>query len=849
MHCDEISTGDELVGRDEEIDQLNSYLDAVHRTGGQTIFISGEPGIGKTALIKEIKKSALEKGFDILEGGCTYGVSEPYIPFQKAWYESKNESLPSVEQMKEQNDLDVKSESMLKGQRKAAFYETMMELRNESKNTPHLIIIEDLHLADQSTLNLFHFLAERLDDSPVIFIGTYDPGDAVPGNPFLEMKYHLSRKGLYSELELDKLDKDETRRLATNILDTEDMQKEFLDSLYQKTDGIPLLIKEGLIHLRETNKISIEDYKSLDFDEELPVPDHIEEVVNRRIFRLEDEARSILQIGGVIGEVIPFDLLTKVSEYDELKVLDHIDDLIRNRLWTENNDDETLRFSHPKIRDVIYSGIGDWVEKQKLHYEIAEGIKDLYQDKIEDMSITLAEHYTKAEKYSLALEHYIKSAKNAEEVYAFEDAIKIYQRSLNIIHHLPKKDKTAILKRIAKAYRILGEYDESKKIQFEILNDISDPKEKQKIYIQIVKTLQNKGKFEEVLDLIDERLSLEKEDTLERGELLCRKGWSLLKIGNLDKAEKTFEEEVRLAEDLNEDEFMAQAYHDIGSFYMAVHSYEKGVSFLEKAKNIREEMGDIRGLANTINSLSGYNVMRGNLDKALEELQNCLDLYEVMEDTLHMSTIHNNIGYCYRKKGELDKALDHFTKAYRFSEMIENKFKKGERAINIGVIYMLKGSIDDAISYLEEGRRISEETGNLDNKIEADFYLGKIELEKGDLEKAEEYLKNLIESTSSRDLEKDKATVDHLRGDIYRKKERYEDSSECLSEAVDLYEKANLPDQEAYARYELGLALKKKGDIKNAFDAIEKSKIYFKKRGMDLWKNKCEKALEELSRE
>lgn len=828
-----------LVDRDEELNRLISSLDVLEENKGRTIFISGEEGVGKTRLIDEFKRIAKEKNLIVIEGSCEYGVSQPYLPFKRSFKDAESYYLFSKKLEEDEGILHIENKDMLEGQRQAAFYDTMMGLKDASREIPHVVILEDLHWAGQSTLNLFHYLTDRLKNEPILFIGTYNPGDAVPGDPFLYMKYLMSSKDIYEEVELDHFDIDNTEKLIKKISDVEDIPSEFLKKIHRYTSGNPLLIKESLHQFNQTDINRKEDIFA-DVDKGFPIPDSIKAVVERRVFRLDDKVRKTLQIGSVIGENIPFELLLKTTGLEELELLDHIDILTKNRIWKEWLDDDILAFSHSKMREVIYEGIGRWIEKQNIHSKVAKTLVEIDESEVQDSTLSLAEHYMKAEEYSAAFKYHLKAAKRAEEVYAFEDALKIYDRTLDFIEQLSEsKNKRAyVYKQMAFACRVTGEYDKSRELLYETLQYVTDFKKEQDIHIQIVKTFQSHGRYEEALEVIEDRLSLEDQESLEKGELISRKGWSLCKMGQFDKAQEVFEEEMDLAKVLENDKFLAQAHHDLGSFAMMSHEFEKGLKHLEIARDIREELEDLRGLAITLNSLSGYHVMRGKLDEAVEELENCLNLYKEMNDKLHMSIVHNNIGLAYRKKGELDKAMEHFTRAYEFSELLGHKFKKGSRAMNLGLIHLMKGDIKPAETRLKEGKQLSEETKNLETKIESIFYLGRTELKKGDIEKAEKYLTELKQSIPERKFEKDQGLAESLKGEISTKKEKIDEAIESFSKAVEIFENSNAPDKKAISMYNLGVALKMKGENDKATEYLKSAVSYFEDRYMDLWAEK-----------
>jgi len=841
-----------LIDREEELEKLTSFLkDLKNNESGHLVLIAGEPGVGKTRLVNEIKKKAEEKNFEVLKGNCSYEMSNPYLPFQQAWMDSMESSLPSItaslHTVPEVEELE--DEMMFKTHRRAAFFESAKELKAAAREVPYLVLIEDLHWADKSTLNLFHYLAERLNDEPVLFIGTYRPGDVVPGDAFSEMKYKLSLEDFYSELELQPLTFQDTVEFVENIVGVKDISEEFLKKLYEKTNGNPLFVKEGIHHLHEVDAISPSKGEFPESKEDFVIPEEIENLVERRVYRLDAESREILQIGSVIGESAPFSLLSKAIELDELDILDHVDRVRETNLWIEERDEEKgeecFRFSHDKIRSTIYEGIGKWVEKQRYHRRVAEAIEELHKNSLENKYDVLAEHYMKGEEYSKAINYYLKAAERAKKVYAHEDTIGMYQKALELVEQLPESpiDKSKILEDIAVTYRLIGEYDKSKSELYKALNFVSDFKEEQNIYLQIIKTLKEEGKYEEALEIIDNREQLEDEDTLERGQFLGNKGWILRKLRRFDEALQVFEEERKVAEELQNDELIGSAHHHLGSLANLKGDFEEAQKHLEKAREIREQMNDWKNLPNTLNDLAALHAKSGDLNKSLKIFKNCLDIYEKTGNKTDKPKIHNNIGITYQKEGNLDEALYHFKRAFELSEQTGKKFFQSRVAVSLGRIYREKGDLEQAKKYLEKGRDLAAKTDHLHQKINAEYLLGKIEAEKGNIKKGKNHLNELLESTSKREVEKDKGFIRYLEGSIQREEGKLDDSIQSFKKAIQIFDETNSFDEKAGTIYELGLVLIENDDKKSAANNLQRALAYFQEKNMELWIQRCKEAM------
>ncbi|MEF8873586.1 MAG: BREX system ATP-binding domain-containing protein [Candidatus Thermoplasmatota archaeon] len=829
------------IGRDDELEEFSLLLDEVKSGKGNTAFVSGEPGVGKSHLVDEIKAMARDRDFDVLQGVCSETASQPYLPFQQIWMDSEKESLDSLsftvgedDPLKERED--VKTYRQYRG---VAFYETTEQLREAVTEDAHLIIIENVHLAEKATLNLFHYLSDRLQDAPILFLATYQPGEAVSGSSFTDIKQQMSRKNLFTEIELDPLTFEETWDLVTNITGLDEIPADFVEILYEKTEGNPLFIKETIHQMLESNVISLDEGEFPKKESEFSFAGLVRDVVERRVFRMDDSAREMLQLGSVIGKEIPFPLLSSASGLDEFELLDEVDKLIKARLWTEDPIEDKFLFSHEVIADTIYKGMGKWLEKKRLHLKVAEAIEDVYEAELEERYPQLAEHYEKAEKYHAALDYYLKGARKAKSVYANEDAIKMYEKAKELTTWLDDVEEMEILEEMSDAYRLDGDYEKSQDYLYQALGIASNFREEQKIYLDIINTWQEHGEFERALDLVEKRLPLENENTLEKGQLLGKKGWSLMQMGSYEEAVEAFEKEKEVAEDVGDEKQLAQAYHDIGSVALMRRKHDKALENLEEAKKIRERIGDQMGLSKTLSNLSGVFAYIGALYKALEKYERCLEIYEDMGAEVHIGGIHNNIGLIYQKKGDHDKALEHLRRGYDISEKMDNEFIMCHASVNIGEVYFDKEEFDEALGYLEEGLKLSKKTGHLDKTIEAERVWTQLELERGNVDRAEDHVKSLIEATSDRDVERDKALIEYLKGGVLREKGDLESSMEHFEKAVKLFGEIESMDIEAMCMYDFGLLCEEKGEAERAERFFEEAKNYFEDRGMELWKEKC----------
>ncbi len=834
-----------LVNREKNLEKMRDLLDNLEKGDGKTVFIQGEPGVGKTTFIRQIKNEGKNRDFKIMEGRCVSGINKPYLPIREAWTSGKKESLPTLTQIENLQDIELKDRDMLEAHKNAAFYETAEVLKKDIEKVPHVFIIEDMHDADRGTLNLFHYLSDRLSDHASLFIGTYRPGDVIPGDEFTNMKNQMSRKDLYIDIKLQPFSFKNSKKMVQRLLGCKNIPEKFLKLLQKKTKGNPLFIRISLRNMLEQGLISPWEGKFPDEDEFI-IPDLLQDVIKQRISRLSKEARSLIQLGSVIGDKIFFPLLANSSELEELEILDHVDDLIESNLWEECEYEEYLYFSHETIRKTVYEGIGKWAERQRLHLRVAETIEKINNDELEKPYVSLAEHYLSGEDYEKAMEYYLKAAENARISFAHEDALQIYDIVLDILSNfdrdIDKIRKLEILKDMADTHRILGNFEESRGILQKAIPLVEDFEYEQRVYIEIITTLQEQGEYEKALELINNRLSLEDEGTLDQGKLLGKKGWSLMKIGHLEEAYKAFKMSKRIAEDIGDKVFLAQSLHNIGSAAFALRDFEDSIKNLEKARKLREEIEDMRELSATMNNLASVYSLNGNLEKAIEIYNECLDAYDQMGYKSKQAQILNNLGVVYKKKGELEKSLDQINKGLKLSQKVGNRFEESQLLTNKGDIYIEMEEFDKARITLDESKSILDQIGCLQVKIEQEYLMGKLEVHEGNIDKANDRLGDLRFLITKRDIERDTGLVKHLNGLIERENKNLEKAKNLLEQSIDIFEKTESFDQKAISLFDLGQVLKNKGDEQNQ-ELIKEASSHFQKRGMDLWKKRCERLL------
>ncbi|MFO7792578.1 MAG: BREX system ATP-binding domain-containing protein [Candidatus Saliniplasma sp.] len=846
-----------FVGREDYIERLKEILDSVKKDGCRSVFISGEAGIGKTSLVSRLKPYASENGFELLVGKSYYDSSDPYLPFKEA-FEGYSESTQEssffgdvlFRAQSQEDDQQSMSKKAFDAKRKSVFYESTEWVKDIASDKPLILFLDDLQWADKATLRLMHYMITKLDDKPVLFLGSYRPEEVEPGHPLKDVMQRLSRSHLYKELKLDPLTLQDTKEMLQKMVGGKEAPDEFLNVLHDVTKGNPLFIKECVGDMLERGVIEPEYHEYPKSADDMEIPTILMDVIERRIQKLDDTTIRVLQISSVLGEEVPFTILNKILEMDEFDLFEHIDKLVRTDIWFEKPNEEVFCFSHGLIHLTVYEGILNNIRK-RYHLKAAEILEEEYEEHLEEHCTELAFHYEKADRVEEAIKYYSQAGKEAEKVYAHEDAIEMYEKVIQISDRISDEvvDRFDILFKIASAYHMIGEDDEFRKYQTKALDEAKTLEEKSKTYHRFATSLIKQGEYDKALKNAEEGLSLHEEESFQSIKLLDCKGWIFYRKGEIDKAEEIFREEEKIAERLGDKEALAWALNSLGTILIRKSEYEKSIEYLTRAMSLHKEFDDKRRLSYIYNGLGWAYVNNCELDKALEFHNKFLKISKDIGDINAIMTALNNIGSAYIKMGEIDKALTYYNKALERSKIIEEKYHRSVIIGNIGDHYLKKGDLEKALKYFGQSLRISEEIDNAYMIIENYLSYSELYLKKGKLTDAKSYIKKSMEKSKDIGYASKIGAGHRMMGTLFTRKEEWKKAEDAFEKSLKIFKDTGEKNELGRVYYEIGLMWAKRKNTEKAEKNLQEARSLYEKAGMEFWKEKVVEALKNLEKE
>jgi class 3 adenylate cyclase/tetratricopeptide (TPR) repeat protein len=444
-----------FAGRDAEREALRLQWKSAQTDGRAVALISGEPGVGKTRLTAELGRAAHADGAWVLAGRCDERISAPFTP----WLEilrhvvahTPNELLVAhvdrhggeltrlvpelgrrVDDVPEPRKLDPETEQL-------ALFDAVVDIVDTlAADAPVLLVIDDAHWADASSLGLLRHAVRQLPPgSAVLAVVTYRDTDVDRTHPLSAMIGDFRREPRVDDYALRGIDEAGMRALLTAAggQELDELGIQFASALERETEGNPFFISQVLRHLIETNAIVQEDglwrgaVTSID---EIGIPEGVRDVVGRRLSRLSDDANAVLRTAAVVGREFSVDLVADVADVSADDVLEHVESAIAARLVDEvPGAPGRMMFSHSLVQQTLVEELST-TRRVRLHAAIAAAL----EQSGDASSAELAHHFAEGATTGLAdraREHARRAAAEATERLAYDDAVRFYGLALEML--------------------------------------------------------------------------------------------------------------------------------------------------------------------------------------------------------------------------------------------------------------------------------------------------------------------------------------------------------------------------------------------------------------------------------
>ncbi|MGA7670830.1 MAG: BREX system ATP-binding domain-containing protein, partial [Nitrolancea sp.] len=415
-----------LVGREREQATLRRALDDMLAGHGSLVLVSGEAGIGKTTLVEWLANEAEGAGCLVLRGGCyDLSVTPPYGPWAEALASySPRDLLPPLPSFV--GDLEALS---VLGSQERLFAETRDFFHAVAREQPLVLILEDLHWADQSSLDFLRVLDRRLNDHRILIGVTYRSEEMDRHHPLYSLLPMLIRETRSERVEVRPLDDSAHRALIQQRYVLSKSDQERLETyLRERGEGNPLYALELLRSLEGLGALAPQSKGWVLRDlTTMRLPTLLQQLIDSRLARLGQETRTLLQVAAIIGQEVPFDLWQQVSGASDEAQITAIEQGQTAQLLEEVGAAGKYRFRHALFRETLYDEV-ILIRRRFWHRAVADV---LVTQPNPDPDI-VAYHLQKAVDHR-AVEWLIQAGERAQRSYVWVAAAERFETALKLL--------------------------------------------------------------------------------------------------------------------------------------------------------------------------------------------------------------------------------------------------------------------------------------------------------------------------------------------------------------------------------------------------------------------------------
>jgi DNA-binding SARP family transcriptional activator len=512
---------------------------------------------------------------------------------------------------------------------------------------PGLLVLDDLHWADDATLDAVGYLARRLAREPLLVLASWRGEDVPRGHHLRRAVAEAQRAGTTTTLALDRLDREATAELVRAVAP---VHAAAVEELYQRTEGLPLLLVEYLAALDGA-------------DGPLPsLPSGARELFQARLERVSAAAWQLLTAAAVIGRSFDVDAVREASGRSEDEAIGALEELVRLGMIHEVAGPATrYDFSHEQMRLLLYEQTG-LARRRLLHRRVAQALTSLARGHATAAkAASIAHHLQLAGRDAEAAEWFARAGERAAALYANREAVAHYQAALTLGHPEPVRLELAL----GDLHTLLGEYGNAL-AAYETAAAHCEPGDLTTVERKLAGLHHRRGDWEAAEAHLEAALAAPPGTALPgavRARIVADRSLTAHRRGRKDQADELAAEALELAEAANDPAALAQCHNLVGMLATSVGDHERARRHLERSLAFAGTLPDPAARAAALNNLALAHQAAGRLDRALELTTAALDQCTAQGDRHRQAALHNNLADLLHAAGRLDEAMIHLKQA------------------------------------------------------------------------------------------------------------------------------------------------------------------------------------------
>lgn len=604
-----------FVGRSREYGLLVELVAQLGTGAGHTVLIEGEPGIGKSRLLREVARHAQDRGVPTLATKC-YEI-ERAMAYQSvidlvsraldrvpapalghlapvslaelaALVPEVGERFTGLPQLS--NDFPEARQARLSG--------AVGQLLEASMGGgPCILMVDDLQWADDASARVFHYLARHAAARPLLVIYAYRDEDVDADERLARLVDSLCREAGARRVSLPRLQAADTERLVAALAGANLGGPGLAEQLHRESEGNPFFLTSILHSLGEGPSPP----RARAGETPGWLPDALRAAVRVRLGHVPAPIRPLLDAAAVLGRRFDFDTLLDVTGEPEEPMLDAVQALVKRRLLREEPEGGVYDFSHDKVREVVYRDIGG-ARRRWLHQSVAQALERRGDSRTHEHDAQLAEHYERAHHWSKALHHLVRAGERSQALFAMRDALHWLDRAVALAESHPQvldePQRLAIYAQRGAARALAGQTQGAVADMRRVVDAVRASGEREKtrdMLVQLGMAYRRADAYEDATACLTEALAQSRamNDELHAADTLYHLGTVAWSTGHNDRAIAFHQQAVEICERTGLADLIAvQAYHGRGEAHFANAQPAPAIACYARSLELARGIGD-----------------------------------------------------------------------------------------------------------------------------------------------------------------------------------------------------------------------------------------------------------------
>ena len=845
-----------FVGREKERSRLADLLEQARGGSGKLALLTGEPGIGKSALVRAFIEDAATAAPEILagRGACVeqHSAGEAYLPFLQALQGlltgPRRERVLSVfrraapswclqfTSLFSNTTVDLFQRETIGTTRERMLRELGDAIGELAELFPVLLVIEDLHWADAPSVDLIRYLSGRSTGQHLLLLGTARTGEHGGAHRlFRNCVRELIVQSACETIALDSLAEEEVGHYLNLQFSPGIFPPQLAQLIFRKTEGHPLFVTGVLQLLLEHGDVIRTNGPwtlARPADElDISVPESVRSMISRKLETLDEKERRMLQFASVQGNSFLAPVLAGALGWDELDLEESLDTVqSMHRLIHSTGEEETpsgvqaagYRFVHALYRDALYDEL---LPKRRaaLHGQVAEELARLYEPQTARVAGMLGDHFERARNFPRAVEFLAQAGENATALFVHTQASDLYSHALELTEKIPGPERTPwrllLHKRRGDSLLTRGASQDALRDYQTVLNIAETPEHEEwrcRALIDLANVHMYTRQADDIAACAGQAIGLA--DRAGRKKLWCEAMGQLAAsrqvVGRLAEAHELYDQSIRASRELHHTPALLQAltYRGVAHFFCT--EYDAAIAAEKEALALAAEARNpfYLGLARTYLGFSLAN--NGEISAALRSLNDAVELAKRNNNRIVLARAPNGIGWIHRELGSIRTAAEYDESSLEAARSTHATEAEANALINLVHGYTTAGEHSHAVEAMRKVDSLFDrETWNRWRFYDIRHHAACAEfwLSEKRLDPAHEHATKLLANAQRFGVPKYIAVALRLLGEIHFIAGDSTSAEDCLLRSVDTFRSAQAPLAEWRCHAALGRFLRSVG--------------------------------------